>query len=214
MRILIATDAWRPQVNGVVRTLENMMRAARAQGATFDFLTPNLFPTFPLPTYAEIPVAIPNFREIARRIDAAGSDHVHIATEGPIGWATRAYCLERGCLFTSPNGHGGTLTALSESGVLDEIAGRGIRHVFYFQVDNPLVKIGDPPFLGKHLAVRSEASSKAILKAYAKEKINGVPRPAVFVLDQQGRVRWAKVETDYRERPSSEEVAAALDALE
>ena len=50
--------------------------------------------------------------------------------------------------------------------------------------------------------------------AYAKEKINGVPRPAVFVLDAQGRVRWAKVETDYRERPTSEEVAAALDAFE
>ncbi len=49
---------------------------------------------------------------------------------------------------------------------------------------------------------------------YAKEKLNGVPRPAVFVLDQQGRVRWAKVETDYRERPSVEEVAAALDAFE
>ncbi len=50
--------------------------------------------------------------------------------------------------------------------------------------------------------------------AYAKEKINGVPRPSVFVLDAQGRVRWAKVESDYRERPSVEEVAAALDALE
>jgi peroxiredoxin len=50
--------------------------------------------------------------------------------------------------------------------------------------------------------------------AYAKEKINGVPRPSVFVLDQQGRVRWAKVETDYRERPSNEEIAAALDAFE
>ena len=50
--------------------------------------------------------------------------------------------------------------------------------------------------------------------AYAKEKLNGVPRPAVFVLDAQGRVRWAKVETDYRERPTVEEVAAALDAFE
>ena len=101
MHILLATDAWRPQVNGVVRTLENMTRAARAQGATFDFLTPDLFPTFPLPTYAEIGVAIPNLWEIARRIDASGADHVHIATEGPIGWATRAYCVERGRLFTT-----------------------------------------------------------------------------------------------------------------
>ena len=49
---------------------------------------------------------------------------------------------------------------------------------------------------------------------YAKQKLDGVPRPSVFVLDQQGRVRWAKVETDYRERPSVEEVAAALDAFE
>jgi peroxiredoxin len=49
---------------------------------------------------------------------------------------------------------------------------------------------------------------------YANEKLNGVPRPSVFVLDQQGRVRWAKVETDYRERPTVEEIAAALDAFE
>ena len=50
--------------------------------------------------------------------------------------------------------------------------------------------------------------------AYAREKIDGVPRPSVFVLDQRGRVRWAKIENDYRERPSNEEVAAALDAFE
>ena len=49
---------------------------------------------------------------------------------------------------------------------------------------------------------------------YAKEKINGVPRPSVFVLDQKGRVRWEKIEADYRERPSNEEVGAALDAFE
>lgn len=86
--------------------------------------------------------------------------------------ATGRLLLEApGLLFTSPNGHGGTLTALSESGVLDEIAGRAVKHVFYFQVDNPLVKIGDPAFLGKHISVQSEASSKAIVKAYPKEKM-------------------------------------------
>jgi UDP-N-acetylglucosamine/UDP-N-acetylgalactosamine diphosphorylase len=76
-----------------------------------------------------------------------------------------------GVVFTSPNGHGGTLTALAESGVLDEIAARGVRHLFYFQVDNPLVKVGDPVFLGRHIAVRSEASSKVIAKSYPKEKM-------------------------------------------
>jgi glycosyltransferase involved in cell wall biosynthesis len=101
MRILLATDAWRPQVNGVVRTLENMTRAAIQLGASFDFVTPEAFPTFPLPTYAEIPIAITNRRELARRIEASGADHIHIVTEGPIGWAARRYCLDRGRLFTT-----------------------------------------------------------------------------------------------------------------
>ncbi len=76
-----------------------------------------------------------------------------------------------GALFTSPNGHGGTLTALAESGLLDEIVSRGIRSVFYFQVDNPLVKVADPGFIGRHHSTNSEISSKAIVKAYAKEKM-------------------------------------------
>jgi UDP-N-acetylglucosamine/UDP-N-acetylgalactosamine diphosphorylase len=76
-----------------------------------------------------------------------------------------------GVLFTSPNGHGGTLTALAESGLLDDLARRGIRSVFYFQVDNPLVKVADPVFIGRHHATNSEASSKAIAKAYPKEKM-------------------------------------------
>jgi UDP-N-acetylglucosamine/UDP-N-acetylgalactosamine diphosphorylase len=86
--------------------------------------------------------------------------------------ATGRLLLEApGVLFTSPNGHGGTLTAMSDSGLLDELDRRGVRHVFYFQVDNPLVKIGDPAFLGRHIVVRSEASSKAIEKAHAREKM-------------------------------------------
>jgi len=86
--------------------------------------------------------------------------------------ATGQLLLESpGVLFTSPNGHGGTLTALSDSGLLAELEKRGIRHLFYFQVDNPLVKIGDPAFLGRHIALRSEASSKAIAKAFPKEKM-------------------------------------------
>jgi peroxiredoxin len=63
---------------------------------------------------------------------------------------------------------------------------------------------------------RSEVIDRYGLRdpAYAGEKIDGVPRPSVFVLDQRGRVRWAKIESDYRERPSNEEIAAALDAFE
>jgi UDP-N-acetylglucosamine/UDP-N-acetylgalactosamine diphosphorylase len=76
-----------------------------------------------------------------------------------------------GRLFTSPNGHGGTLTALNESGVLETMAGRGVTQVFYFQVDNPLVKMADPVFLGHHLRVNGEASSKVVAKAGPADKM-------------------------------------------
>lgn len=76
-----------------------------------------------------------------------------------------------GHVFSSPNGHGGTLTALSDSGLLDDLAAKGIRHIFYFQVDNPLVRLADPAFLGEHIRVKSELSSRAIEKAYPKEKM-------------------------------------------
>src|SRR6202162_530389 len=92
MRILIATDAWHPQVNGVVRTLTSLARSASTLGAEVDFLTPDGFPSVGVPTYPGLRVALPNRREIARRIEAASPDAIHIATEGPIGWAGPAGC--------------------------------------------------------------------------------------------------------------------------
>jgi glycosyltransferase involved in cell wall biosynthesis len=101
MRILIATDAWHPQVNGVVRTLTSLARSASALGAEIEFLTPDGFPSLAVPTYPGLRVALPNRREIARRIEAASPDAIHIATEGPIGWAVRAYCRRRKLAFTT-----------------------------------------------------------------------------------------------------------------
>ena len=101
MRILIATDAWHPQVNGVVRTLTSLARSASTLGAEVDFLTPDGFPSVGVPTYPGLRVALPNRREIARRIEAASPDAIHIATEGPIGWAARAYCRRRKLAFTT-----------------------------------------------------------------------------------------------------------------
>jgi glycosyltransferase involved in cell wall biosynthesis len=101
MRILIATDAWHPQVNGVVRTLTSLARSASALGAEVEFLTPDGFPSIGVPTYPGLRIALPNRREIARRIEAASPDAIHIATEGPIGWAVRAYCLRRKLAFTT-----------------------------------------------------------------------------------------------------------------
>ena len=101
MRILIATDAWHPQVNGVVRTLTSLAKSAAALGAEIEFLTPDGFPSMAVPTYPGLRMAWPNRREIARRIEAAAPDAIHIATEGPIGWAVRAYCLRHKLAFTT-----------------------------------------------------------------------------------------------------------------
>jgi UDP-N-acetylglucosamine/UDP-N-acetylgalactosamine diphosphorylase len=76
-----------------------------------------------------------------------------------------------GRLFLSPDGHGGTLTALASSGLLARLQKKGIRHIFYFQVDNPLVKVADPTFLGCHIDKRSEASSRVIPKLGPTDKM-------------------------------------------
>jgi glycosyltransferase involved in cell wall biosynthesis len=101
MRILVATDAWHPQVNGVVRTLTSLARAAQSLGAEITFLTPEGFSSFGVPTYPGLRLAITNRREIARRIEQAAPDAIHIATEGTIGWAVRRYCLRHGLAFTT-----------------------------------------------------------------------------------------------------------------
>jgi UDP-N-acetylglucosamine/UDP-N-acetylgalactosamine diphosphorylase len=74
-------------------------------------------------------------------------------------------------IFMNPNGHGGTVKALSESGALDDMEERGVEHLFYFQVDNVLTKICDPVYLGYHVLGDSEMSSKVVHKKYPEEKI-------------------------------------------
>jgi UDP-N-acetylglucosamine/UDP-N-acetylgalactosamine diphosphorylase len=77
-------------------------------------------------------------------------------------------------LFTSPNGHGGVLLALEHAGLLDRLKEQGVQHLFYFQVDNPLVKVADPVFLGYHLQARAEVSSKIVSKKGPDDKLGNV----------------------------------------
>lgn len=100
-RILIVTDAWRPQINGVVRTLESVGRELTGAGHQPTFLTPERFWTLPVPTYPEIRISLASLGAVARQIDAAEPDHIHIATEGPLGLLARHYCVERGLGFTT-----------------------------------------------------------------------------------------------------------------
>jgi len=101
MRILVATDAWRPQVNGVVRTYERLEEEVASTDAELIFLTPSEFNTIPCPTYPEIRLSLPGYNHLMRRVEAVAPDAVHIATEGPLGWMMRSYCLKRRIPFTT-----------------------------------------------------------------------------------------------------------------
>jgi glycosyltransferase involved in cell wall biosynthesis len=101
MKILLITDAWTPQVNGVVRTLKETIRQLAVFGHTTETITPVGFTCIPCPTYPEIPLALLPGRAVARRIDRASPDVVHIVTEGPLGSAARRHCLKHGIPFTT-----------------------------------------------------------------------------------------------------------------
>jgi glycosyltransferase involved in cell wall biosynthesis len=100
-RILIVSDAWHPQVNGVVRTLSTVTGELRALGDTVEVIGPDRFASVPMPGYAEIRLAVAPRRALARMADDFAPEAVHIATEGPLGWAMRAICMRRGWRFTT-----------------------------------------------------------------------------------------------------------------
>ena len=158
MRILIATDAWFPQVNGVVRTLTAVAERLGNFGVEVVFLTPEGMTTFALPSYPDIRVALPSPRKVAAHIDALAPDAIHIATEGPIGLTARWYCRSRRKPFTTSfhtrfpeylaarwpvppwlswswlrwfhNGSVGTMAATSS--LADELCAHGFRHVTHW----------------------------------------------------------------------------------
>jgi glycosyltransferase involved in cell wall biosynthesis len=101
MRILLVTDAWEPQVNGVVRTLTRVVHELREMGETVDVINPDQFATFPMPTYPEIKLAMGAYEKVQERFRAFEPEAIHIATEGPIGLAARRICLEWKLPFTT-----------------------------------------------------------------------------------------------------------------
>ena len=101
MKILIVSDAWEPQVNGVVRTLKMTRRELELKGHRTELISPLGFRSLPCPTYPEISLALTTRREVERRIDAFAPDCLHIATEGPLGWLARSIALRRGWPFTT-----------------------------------------------------------------------------------------------------------------
>ena len=101
MRLALVTDAWLPQVNGVVRTLGHTIREVEAAGHEITVISPADYRTIPCPTYPEIRLSVFAGRAVRRRLDALAPDAVHIATEGPLGLAARNWCMRRGQPFTT-----------------------------------------------------------------------------------------------------------------
>lgn len=100
-KILIVTDAWAPQVNGVITTLQTVIGILRQQGHDITVISPEMFKTMPLPVYPEIRLALFPKRKMKRLMDELCPDYVHIATEGPLGWAARSVCLSRNWRFST-----------------------------------------------------------------------------------------------------------------
>jgi glycosyltransferase involved in cell wall biosynthesis len=101
MRILLVTDAWAPQVNGVVRTLQRVRRECLELGHELEVIAPDQFRTVPCPSYPEIRLALRPGPRIAARLESSRPDCIHIATEGPLGLAARRRCIERDLPFTT-----------------------------------------------------------------------------------------------------------------
>lgn len=101
MKIALVTDAWLPQVNGVVTTLVELCKELALLGHTVEVIQPGLFKTRPCPGYPGIDLAVSPRRVLTEKLDAFAPDVIHLATEGPLGWAGRSYCLKRGLAFTT-----------------------------------------------------------------------------------------------------------------
>ena len=171
-RILIVSDAWLPQVNGVVRTLSTVARELRAMGHVVDVIGPDRFRTVPCPTYPDISLSILPARRLVRMINAFRPDALHIATEGPLGLAARRWAKRTGFRFTTAfhtrfpeyvqariglpvrplyawlrRFHGAAAgTMVATESLRHELAGRGFRNIRSWSrgVDLDLFKPGDP----------------------------------------------------------------------
>jgi glycosyltransferase involved in cell wall biosynthesis len=101
MKIALITDAWRPQINGVVTTLIELVEQLNTKGHVVEVIHPDLFKTRPCPGYAGIDLAVKPYKQLAKQLNAFQPDAIHIATEGPLGWAARKYCLKHEFPFTT-----------------------------------------------------------------------------------------------------------------
>jgi glycosyltransferase involved in cell wall biosynthesis len=101
MKLALITDAWHPQINGVVTTLHELVQALAPLGVRVEVIHPGMFKNRPCPGYEGIDLAVRPYAALARMLDGLQPDAIHLATEGPLGWAARRYCLKRRLAFST-----------------------------------------------------------------------------------------------------------------
>ncbi|MEM8771925.1 MAG: glycosyltransferase family 1 protein [Pseudomonadota bacterium] len=178
LKVVVATDAWKPQLNGVVRTLDTLGQILTDFGNEVLYITPNDFKSVPLPSYPEIRLSLMPNRKVAKLINEFQPDAIHIATEGPIGRAARRFCKRRGYPFTTsfhtrfaeyanerwkvPTKWGyavlkdfhkdGETMMVATPGLMEELEGRGFDHMKMWTrgVDLEQFKLGDRSLFDKY----------------------------------------------------------------
>jgi glycosyltransferase involved in cell wall biosynthesis len=181
VRLALVTDAWHPQQNGVVRVLDTLLRLLEADDHHIDIVSPDQFTTIPCPTYPEIPLAIFPGRVIAQRLEMLSPDAIHLATEGPLGWAARRWCLKRGIPFTTAYHSKFPQYLQARTGVPLFIPYAGMRR---FHAPSSGVLVPTPGLLAElrdwrfeHLKLWSHGVDRDVFKPGPKDAFADLPRP-------------------------------------
>ena len=185
MRILIVTDAWSPQVNGVVRTLNAVIAELEAKGHEVRTINPTGRPSWPMPLYREISLTGTSVAEMRAEIAAIAPDVIHIATEGPLGWTARRVCLREGLNFTT-----GFHTRFAEYAAarlpLPGVLGLGWRILQHFHAPSqavmvPTRSIGDELDRRRFANVKiwTRGVDRRLFKPYPRGHLD-LPRPIVL----------------------------------
>ncbi len=192
-KILIATDAWHPQVNGVVRSLDAIAREAHQFDTEIDFLTPHGFYSLPLPSYPDIRLSICTPRMVQQRIAALQPDYLHIATEGTIGWSVRAHCLRVGRPFTTSY-HTRFPEYVSARWPIPEAASYAVLRQFHnaacaTMVTTPSLQRELEGRGFRHIVRWSRGVDTALFRPHETDVLAGLPRPIFLYV---GRVAVEK----------------------
>jgi glycosyltransferase involved in cell wall biosynthesis len=181
VRLALVTDAWHPQQNGVVRVLDTLLRLLQAENHHVDIISPDHFTTVPCPTYPEIPLAVFPGRQMAQQLESLAPDAIHLATEGPLGWAARAWCLRRKRPFTTAYHSKFPQYLQARTGVPLFIPYAGMRH---FHAPSAGVLVPSASVLDElrewrfgQLKLWSHGVDRSVFKPGPKDALAALPRP-------------------------------------